>query len=180
MIIEETGYTPNGHYYMIVVLENLGTRNGYVAVKPDSNLWGLNYSYKISIDGGEETYLECLCDVHGGLTYSGNLGMNIIGADNHFFFGFDCAHFEDGKIPIDELAELVNTKMRTLSYHEKQQIINRYIMLNTVMPSFGDEVYRSTDFVRAECYDLSEQLFNLESKEIELIPEADQELICMN
>lgn len=169
MIIEESGYTPTGHYYMIVVLENLGFRNGYVGVKSDSKLFMQPYYKSIKIDNFE-TQLESVVSVHGGLTYSGNLGYDIIGGDNYFFYGFDCGHAADGRISIEEMTVLVNTRMHKSSYYEKQQILNRYKQVYA-MPMFEISVCRTNEYVKMECYSLSKQLTDIESKEILLIDE---------
>lgn len=163
MIVEEKGLTPDGHPYMIIVMEDLGTRNGYVGVFSDSVF------YKKSYNGeeDEEVSLVYNISVHGGLTYSGFLGRHIIGADNPYFFGFDCNHLDDGRIDDTEMTELVNKYLRTSSYHEKQQVINRYKLMTQMMSSFEmRDMPKTKEYVRDECFNLSKQLKEMEDNHV--------------
>jgi len=156
MIVEEKGLTPDGHPYMIVVMENLGTRNGYVGVFSDSKLYKKYYD-------DDEYRLVYNISVHGGLTYSGFLGGYIIGADNPYFFGFDCNHLDDGRMDINEMTTIVNENLESLSYKEKQQIITRYTQISNLMLSFDTNKSKSKSFVRDECFKLSSQLKKIEN-----------------
>ncbi len=165
MIIEERGTTPEGLPYVIVVLTELGTRNGYVGVFSDSELYDKPYEQPLS--GIENDYASSISfniGVHGGLTYSGALNQHIIGAENPYYFGFDCAHLGDAKISLVEMEYIIKTYATDLTDSEKQHIINRYNMLSKLIHPYGEEQVRSTDYVREHCFSLSTQLKEMEKK----------------
>ena len=163
MIIEEKGYTKDGLPYLIAIMENLGTRNGYVGVYEDSILYKIGYDDPIHKDPYSSVAANVA--VHGGLTYSGFLGQQILGAQNPYFFGFDCAHLGDSKISISEMQYLVDTFMISKSYSEKKQIINRYTQLYNLIPSDPEDIDRTLDYVREQCFQLSTQLIKIEKEE---------------
>ena len=71
----------------VVVFTRMGHRCGYVGVPKEHILYGKSYS----------DILEDL-DVHGGITYSeGNNNYPVITNDKLWWFGFDLAHYMDGK-----------------------------------------------------------------------------------
>ena len=106
----------------VVIMTAVGYRCGYVGVDRKHPLYGHDYSdtipiylikmYLNIIDGevGKRNVIDLLChrhnaprigflfDVHGGITYSGNgrKGNYPIKTDL-WWFGYDCAHCDDGK-----------------------------------------------------------------------------------
>jgi hypothetical protein len=58
----------------------MGSLNGYVGVKSGELLHGKGYSE-----------MESEIEVHGGLTFAGDLS----GGFEQWFFGFDCNHYQD-------------------------------------------------------------------------------------
>ena len=123
--VEKTWVTKAGLTAVAVIVSSGGKphhRCGYVGVPADSFLAGLDY-------GDDKLDVS----VHGGLTYSENTGSTdsypISSTD--WFFGFDCAHCDDGIIELSE-------------YELK-------FYLNQSPP-------KSLDFVVTECESLAEQL----------------------
>jgi len=156
-------------YKCVVVFTSSGHRCGYVAVTPDHPLFGIDYSQDIKspellqelknttigkrsiIDlfcwNGEETKLSLLVNVHGGITYS-KLSHHSIFPTNQFdkvwYFGFDCAHCDDGKDLNLATQYFGLNKMRwALEWEEKYPT--------------RDQV-RSLQYVENECKSLAEQL----------------------
>ena len=90
---------------------------GYVGVPKDHPLHGLDYNTNSphirDITGeeglGQRSPLMLLCgagketspamafDVHGGVTFAGTGYLDLEG-DGLWYFGFDCAHYEDGSL----------------------------------------------------------------------------------
>ena len=97
-------------------------RCGYVGIPADSFLAGLHYDNEL-LD----------VSVHGGLTYSKRTEyINNYPIDStDWFFGFDCAHCEDGIIDPTE---------------------------QDYMYGYGKGIAKSLDFVVTECESLAEQL----------------------
>ena len=102
-------------------------RCGYVGVPPLHPLYGVHYYQKVlHIPKGAQTFIiketsesiapENVCNVHGGLTYSGN-GSYPVPSDE-WWFGFDCAHVGDGyiEIPPGEMNILGDGPPRSLEY----------------------------------------------------------------
>lgn len=155
MIIEESGITTSGHQYVVVV-NTLGNRNGYVGVTESSPLFDKYYDDLYCMDG------DIYIDVHGGLTYSGDLGIKILGAKDIHFFGFDCAHLGDGKIPEDEMHDLID-KYAPYSIEEKRDAKNKYSIIHAIHDMHSrNETCRSLEYVRNECFSLSKQLKEIE------------------
>lgn len=161
MIVEENGITPENYVYRVVVNTHLGVRNGYVGVPETSKLFGLSYTY--DEDAGEkyEDAIDYKTSVHGGLTYSGNLGHNIIGGENFWYFGFDCGHYNDAKIPIDEMVEVLRAS--DIPKSEYKPIMDRYSMLTKLSPDFAATQPRSFQYVKKHCLNLSKQLKEIEN-----------------
>lgn len=90
--------------------EKMGNWCGYVAVGPDHPWYGVGYSNctakpkcdESKADGHCVHSPESLLEVHGGITYADHCAGHICHVpkpgqpDNVFWFGFDCAHFNDG------------------------------------------------------------------------------------
>ena len=78
-----------------MVVNGLGTINGYVRIPKSHKLYGKDYS--------EVNWLDC----HGGATYSA-VGLGSLVKTEDWVFGFDCAHVYDGYNPefaFEHLAE---------------------------------------------------------------------------
>ena len=164
MIIEERGKTKEGFEYIIGVHMQLGHRMGYVGVFEDSPLYGRDYS-EDKDEESEYSSVEHHIHVHGGVTYSGPLQENIIGAKNPFYFGFDCGHLDDGKIDPDEMSELINSHLHKTTLSKKQKLIKDYAMMYNMFPDFGSITHiRDLEYVKNECKHLSSQLKELEDE----------------
>ena len=78
--------------------------------------------------------LDIVCEVHGGLTYSGGAGKYPVPGEDLWWFGFDCGHAGDGVI--DEEPH---------------------------WPRHTNDPVRSLEYVVAECESLAKQLKELSS-----------------
>ncbi len=164
MIIEERGMTTEGYEYIIGVHSKFGHRMGYVGVYPGNPLFGEQYAGK-----EEEDYtssLEYHIHVHGGLNFSGRLAENIIGGFNPFYFGFDCGHLDDAKIPPTEMHKIFTKAYSDKSISEIQTITNSYTMLYNMGLGIDtpNAIVRDKNYVLNECYHLSSQLKELEAE----------------
>lgn len=160
MIIEANGITPEGYIYLVVVRPDLGHRNGYVAVLGNSPLFRKPYS-----EGEDENSVDMNVNAHCGLTYSGFLTGWVVGADNPWYFGFDCNHSCDKNIPIDEMAGILEARTN-YSIDEQRKIMERYIMVHSMLNDTIDELSecRDLDYVINQCMKLSKDLKHLERK----------------
>jgi len=167
LIVEESGLTPDNLPYYIIVDETLGTRNGYVGVFKNHPYYKKHYTHGLLEIEDYEQSIEYNISVHGGITYSGFLQTEIIGADNPYYFGFDCGHLGDGKISPDDMDLIIadtklddKTKQRLKnSYRSTHSLFAKYGVLNFNSPN---EKVRSKEYVREECFKLSSQLIKLE------------------
>jgi len=152
-------------YKCVVIFTDIGHRCGYVAVGPDHPLFGIDYSQDLKskellqevshstlgkrgiIDvfcwNGEETILSLIVNVHGGLTYSSNKPTGkypTLHINEEWYFGFDCAHYEDGK---------------------DFNLVKKYFSIEIAecLRSYWNTGYpRSLEYVQNECRSLAEQL----------------------
>ena len=114
----------------VVIATPMGHRCGYVGVDGLNKNYGLGYDDVHLSDG-----------VHGGLTYARSCGGDYpVEADGVWWFGFDCAHYDDAKdwsIMDDKHKEVYRT-----------------------LPdlSFEGSVVRDLSFCVAECESLARQL----------------------
>jgi hypothetical protein len=163
MIIEERSRTKEGFEYIIGIHTTMGYRVGYVGVYEQSPLYGHNYTCnEIDAEADLIHSLDYNIRVHGGLTYSGCLDQNIIGANNPYYFGFDCAHLDDGKITPEEMENIIKQHRYNLSEDQQQQLLINYSQLYISMQCFETSCAKDLDFVRNECLHLSSQLKSLE------------------
>lgn len=131
----EKDYQHKGLRVVVLALP-MGHRCGYVGVPKGSRFHGLGY---------DELSERHSIDVHGGLTYAG--GKDSYPAENPeglWFFGFDCAHYGDGKN-----FSIMDAKTREL-YEKYPEIYSQ-----------RGEQARSTEYVDRECRSLAEQLLEL-------------------
>lgn len=122
-----------GHEW-VVVSNHMGIRCGYVRVGPGHPLYGKGYDevYDCGFDGG---------NVHGGLTFSeADVSCGKGGADDGWWFGFDCGHYQDAPDPelVDRFADPV-----TAAYLKS-------------FPLSGEGVVRTQEYVEDECRKLAE------------------------
>ena len=114
-MIEKEFVTKHEHDAIVMIITDNGRlshRCGYVRIEKDHPLYGLGVFKEIDltmlfdIDQFVSTYepgldapydnphyiSELFYDVHGGVTYSGKIGVT------NWWIGFDCAHGGDGEI----------------------------------------------------------------------------------
>lgn len=109
----------------VVIASEMGHRCGYVGIPITHPLAGTNHDNLYDID------------VHGGLTYSAWGGSYPIPAVNTWWFGYDCAHYNDSR--------------------DRSIISEKYEELLEL--DFGG-IVRDLDFCIDECERLAEQLKN--------------------
>jgi len=163
MIIEERGQTKDGYEYIICIHPKLGHRLGYVGVYETSSLYGINHQEE---DKEKETIdtLEFNVYVHGGITYSGGLNQHVIGAQNPYYFGFDCGHLGDGKVTPEEMLGIFKTSCSCMDKYTQNKLLTTYNQLYTALPDFSNSTAKSLAFVKNECVHLSSQLKALEQE----------------
>jgi hypothetical protein len=147
----------------VVVMQPMGHRCGYVGVPKEHPLYGLDYGTKtkalsskamsdIPIEKagvgqmlkarlGEysEEFIspEMFFSVHGGITYSGGGEQSNYPVESDlWWFGYDCAHFGDGK------------DLSVVSERERG--------FEMMYPTRGE--VRTTEYCISECKSLAEQL----------------------
>ncbi len=166
--IEKLGFYKE--YKYVIIFTRLGHRCGYVGISPDHPLYNIDYSQDIQspellqeiksstiekrciVDvfcwDGKKTTPSMLFNVHGGITYSGTFDRyptNQI--DPLWWFGFDCAHFEDGKD-----FNLAHKYFSGISNFDKMQAYNHMFEES----NFGS--IRTLDYCVTECCNLIDQL----------------------
>lgn len=147
----------------VVIMTPMGHRCGYVGLPKGHPLYGVDYNTKTKAlsaksmpdvptkkigvgqmlkamlgEYNEESISpEMFFSVHGGITYSGGGEQSKYPVESDlWWFGFDCAHFGDGK----DLS-VVSESMRAIK---------------TMYPTHG--VLRTTEYCVKECESLAEQL----------------------
>lgn len=148
----------------VCIFTNTGHRCGYVGVNKEHLLYGKNYSDELPselVSKWQEimkgpigkrgvidllglalgkTVIGLLFDVHGGITYSGSASVGYPVKDDRWYFGFDCAHCDDGK----DLETAARYGYKLDSF---------YICME-------GEV-RTLEYVKNECISLAEQLISI-------------------
>lgn len=138
----------------VVLAQDGGYRCGYVGIGEDNNLYGVDYSdapacMQSKLEELKSQTLgkvtpEMYFDVHGGITYSGNGDGEYPIESNLWWFGFDCAHAEDGK--------------------DVNLITDRsYLDIITMYPTGG--IVRSLEYCISECESLADQLLDFAGKD---------------
>lgn len=156
MIIEKAGLTEEGFNYIVVLKYDTGHRNGYVSVPESNPLYKVGYSF----NDLKDVYVE----VHGGLTYSGFLTGYYFGAENPWYFGFDCQHVDDKMIPPKDIEEVLK---KFYSSDRINIIMDRYnamynIMIECDFIKDKSSTIKSCSYVEKECFKLSKQLKSIE------------------
>ena len=99
------------------------------------------------IDEDERVRIEAYFTCHGGITYSGGGENSTYPIEsNLWWFGFDCAHYGDGK-DLDLAIEV---------FPEFAQQIARTKEIEDMFPTY--ELARSTEYVSENCKELADQL----------------------
>ena len=141
-----------------VIFYALGHRCGYVNVSK-TPLHGIDYSEDLNLNidlsdrscdklspisllcwDGEKKSLEILCNVHGGITFSGTFTND----PDSWWIGFDCAHYRDAKD--------ANSIMKY--FPEEYDYLNSQGLFDTWM----DGSVKNLAYVKQECMNLAEQL----------------------
>ena len=158
----ESKFIHDGHE-CIVVFTAVGHRCGYVSVAKNSLLYQKDYTTMLDNQellefvkaqprgkrgiipflfwNSEDVNLEILCDVHGGITYSGNL-EHIIGENKQWYFGFDCAHLGDGK---------------------DYKALQKYFNITEEHNGYHADIAQTKNYVIQECKTLATQLTTIEA-----------------
>jgi hypothetical protein len=135
-IVEHDSIDIYGHR-LVVIFTPLGHRCGYVGVYENSPLRNVEYD-------------DLDVNVHGGLTFSGNLNAD----ESQWFFGFDCAHIFDAP-DIEKMKEYMEMGVLDQSQHK---LLDWYL----TYPVLTKSTVKSLDFVLAELKSLSVQLIDVE------------------
>lgn len=156
----------------VVLMTSMGHRCGYVGVPKEHPLHGKDYNDKseylfmkdlenepigkrspISIlsmafsDLSDNARIDYYFNVHGGITYAEGNKTYPIESDNLWWFGFDCAHYDDGK----DLDLALEYGLIDRDYYEKTMEIER------LYPSIRGTA-RSIEYCEDECRSLAKQL----------------------
>lgn len=133
----------------MVVFQKGGYRCGYVEVPQTHPLFGKHYNNYINDSINVE--IKDFFNVHGGITFSGECSEQ--SANHNWFFGFDCAHWND-KIDFD-LAEKCFPEEKTLYS----------ILKNTSINSTSEKTcsIKTLDYVVEQCESLVKQLIDYEN-----------------
>lgn len=166
LIIEKQGYLTDGHKFLIGVNSVTASRNGYIGIDTNSVLFGVDYTkYKPLYD----------VQVHGGITFAGYIGENILGLKKYYYFGFDCSHYGDGSIDVAEYTKIVLST--ELSDQEKVRLLNDYKLHQDLFSSIKSQCHaKSYDFVFDECSSLSLQLHRIELENSKNIKKLDNDI----
>lgn len=166
-------------YKCVVTFGSSGWRCGYVGIDKNNSLYGKEYMDYLDIkkadlpdkkvDGVFPLFIACLDEderiridayfsCHGGITYSngGKESKYPIESDL-WWFGFDCAHYNDGKeleLALERFPHLEASIMRSIEFERRFN---------------NDGIVRTEEYVVENCKKLAEQLklFENESEETE-------------
>ena len=130
----------------IVVFQRGGYRCGYVEIPQTHPLFGKYYNNYINDSTNVE--IKDFFNVHGGITFSEEFSEQ--SANHNWFFGFDCAHWND-KFDFD-LAEKYFPEEKTLYSILKSTSTNS--------TSEKDCSIKTLDYVVEQCESLAKQLID--------------------
>jgi len=156
-------------YRCVVVFQRMGHRCGYVGITNEHPLHGVGYGDKAEVlkksdienqpignrgiiplmcmdNESEEITPDCYFNVHGGITYAGGGETYPVESDNLWWFGFDCAHYDDSP-------DYYKAKEYQL---ENEDSLNRLIEIDNMYHTDG--VIRTQEYVEQECKNLADQL----------------------
>ena len=167
----EKDWMSNSGYRCVVIMGSMGHRCGYVGIPSSHPLHGVDYSEEVPAlehkieevlkgtigkrspilvfimagkQGNEYARPDFMFDVHGGITYSGGMGMKPypVPSEGLWWFGYDCGHAGDAK---------------------DLSIVDDYIReVEERFPTEG--ILRNLDYCTAECESLAKQLRELEPR----------------
>ena len=173
--IIESDFVHNGLRCVVLFL-SMGHRCGYVGFDKTNPFYEKGYSDKFKLLKSDDikdqelgkrsvmtlftfavdeeyTSPDCYFDVHGGITYAdGGENSRYPVESNLWWFGFDCAHYNDGK-------DYVTAKEY---FKDNESLLNRIIQSEEI-----DSVYltggvaRSKNYVEQECKNLADQIVKL-------------------
>lgn len=122
----------NKDHICVVIRQPYGHYCGYVGVRKESKLYGLDYHVsEVEYDDETMNPIDIIISeeqkgindisVHGGLTYAGEAMSAIedIFGNHYWFFGFDCAHYGDARI-LDIVSFDSSAVYRDYKYVEEQ------------------------------------------------------------
>lgn len=157
----------------VVTFGDLGHRCGYVGIPKTHILYGKEYDEYLEIekkdvgdrevsgifpllgaiiDEDDRIKVEAYFNCHGGITYSGGGEKSMYPVESDlWWFGFDCAHCDDGKdldLAIEYFPEISERILKT-----KQ--------IEDMFPIYGEHLW-SKEEVADECKLLAEQLDEFE------------------
>ena len=128
----EKDWTTQAGLRAVVVVQDHGSRWGYVAVPEGHAMHGKDYD-------------EVDVTVHGGLTFADGTDTYPVAGESLWWFGYDCAHWQDARDP-----ELMSPKYREM--YDKGIFKSIFDEEGTV---------RSLDYCIGECESLATQLKDL-------------------
>ena len=169
MYVLESDFTYKG-YRCVVTFGDMGHRCGYVGIPVGHELYKKEFTDYLEInkseieneeignrgiipivisalDEDDRVRMDVYFNVHGGLTYSNNYDDYPV-ESNLWWFGFDCAHYMDGKDL--ELME---------EYWGDDPLIQRRIEIEKEY--LNDYPIRSKEYVEDECRSLVDQIIRL-------------------
>ena len=158
-------------YRCVVVFQEMGHRCGYVGVEKGHSLYGKDYAdyldvkksdlegvevgkrgvipmLSASFDEDDRVKLELYFNVHGGLTYASDGKGQYPVESNLWWFGFDCAHWEDAY-----------DLTLALEYFGDNPRIQSRIEIERQYPTIGE--VRTKEYVEEECKSLVNQIIEL-------------------
>ena len=165
--IVEKEFNHNG-LKCVVTFSHMGHRCGYVGIPKWHPLYEKDYSDYLDIkkediegkevsgvfpllgaliDNDKRVRIEAYFTCHGGITYSGGGENSTYPIEsNLWWFGFDCAHYGDGK-DLDLAIEV---------FPEYAEQIARTKEIEDMFPTY--ELARSSEYVADNCKELADQL----------------------
>lgn len=165
-------------YKCVVVFQSMGHRCGYVGIPSTHSLYGKGYSDYLDIkkedigdrevsgiiplfcaclDNDERIQIDAYFQCHGGITYSGGGKSSEYPIESDlWWFGFDCAHYGDGK----------DFELAYEKFPDWRMAIGRMMELERMFSGAGDgDVLRTEEYVMDECKHLAEQLKEFEKEQ---------------
>lgn len=131
----------------IIVFQKWGYRCGYVEVPQTHPLFGKYYTNYINDSTNVE--IKDYFNVHGGITFSGELSEHST-TNKNWWFGFDCYHWDD--IADFDLAHKYFPKNNILSFAIKE------FQIDSNSDCEIDCSIKTLDFVVEQCESLAKQL----------------------
>lgn len=164
-------------YKCVVLFSRMGHRCGYVGIPKEHPLYREDHTGHLDMtmkdlqdmeigkrstisllgqafDDTDKVRLETYFDVHGSLTYSGGGENSEYPIEsNLWWFGFDCAHYQDGK----------DLQLAYEKFPQHRESIKRMVEIEQMYP-IDDVVLRTEEYVADECKRLAEQLKEFEKE----------------